>query len=318
MNTKLLLVIAAVIAVIITGVSFAVLFSVSADTSNAGKIDKARMAYDHASGFLENGDEEKGVSGLTFVADRYHGSPFAEEALKDLAVFYFRKGDEDKALRYYREVMRDYPSTKDADSIKTKIDKITMQRNLSTEVAGDSVEYTVVSGDSLYRIAKKYNTTIDLIKKMNALEGDMIRVGQKIKVNTAVFSILVDKSKNELMLLKNGKPVKTYVVATGKEGASTPAGEFTITDKVVKPDWTKPDGTVITAGDKDYELGARWIALSARGYGIHGTNDESLIGKNVTAGCIRMYNADVIELYDIVTNGTKVTIIEGADNEPQT
>jgi lipoprotein-anchoring transpeptidase ErfK/SrfK len=69
---------------------------------------------------------------------------------------------------------------------------------------------------------------------------------------------------------------------------------------------------MVMPDSEEYELGARWIPISLKGYGIHGTNDESSIGGQTTAGCVRMYNNDVIELYDIIPVGTEVEIIDSA------
>jgi lipoprotein-anchoring transpeptidase ErfK/SrfK len=58
-------------------------------------------------------------------------------------------------------------------------------------------------------------------------------------------------------------------------------------------------------------FGARWLGLNAPNgdYGIHGTNNPSSIGKNISNGCIRMYNNAVIELSNLVTTGTQVNIV---------
>ena len=55
------------------------------------------------------------------------------------------------------------------------------------------------------------------------------------------------------------------------------------------------------------------MPLSIHGYGIHGTNDDSSIGRQATAGCVRMHNSDVIELYDMVTKGTAVEIVDSRE-----
>ena len=57
-------------------------------------------------------------------------------------------------------------------------------------------------------------------------------------------------------------------------------------------------------------LGSRWMGLSERGYGIHGTVDPKSVGQQVTAGCVRMLNSEVEELYTIVPAGTEVTIVD--------
>jgi len=136
-----------------------------------------------------------------------------------------------------------------------------------------------------------------------------IRIGQKLKLNVSTFSIIVDKAANILILKRDGKPFKTYVVATGREN-STPVGVFKVVDKMIEPAWTKPGVGVIMPDSEEYELGARWIPISVKGYGIHGTNDDSSIGKQSTSGCVRMYNTDVIELYDLIPRGTEVEIVD--------
>lgn len=76
----------------------------------------------------------------------------------------------------------------------------------------------------------------------------------------------------------------------------TPKGSYKIINKAVNP------GGV---------YGAKWLGLNipGGGYGIHGTNNPSSIGKNVSRGCIRMYNRDVIALFNLVPVGTPVKII---------
>jgi lipoprotein-anchoring transpeptidase ErfK/SrfK len=57
-------------------------------------------------------------------------------------------------------------------------------------------------------------------------------------------------------------------------------------------------------------LGSRWLGLSEKSYGIHGTTEPQSIGRQVTSGCVRMRNSDVEELYQIVPEGTEVVIID--------
>jgi lipoprotein-anchoring transpeptidase ErfK/SrfK len=113
-----------------------------------------------------------------------------------------------------------------------------------------------------------------------------------------------------MVLKKNGQPFKEYTVSTGRNN-STPVGVFTVVDKMVEPAWTKPGVGTVLPEDKQYELGARWIPISVTGYGIHGTNDESSIGGQVTSGCVRMKNAEVIEVFDFIPKGTEVEIVDG-------
>lgn len=80
----------------------------------------------------------------------------------------------------------------------------------------------------------------------------------------------------------------------GKPSTPTPKGNFRIINKQVNPGGP---------------FGARWMGLSRRGYGIHGTNNPSSIGKAVSNGCIRLHNANAIELFNLVSVGTPVKIV---------
>ena len=176
----------------------------------------------------------------------------------------------------------------------------------SKEITPDSISYTVKPGDSLYVLARKNKTTAEFIKKINDLKSDNIYPKMKLKIHTAPFSILVDKSKNTLVLYSNNLPVKKYSVATGKNNC-TPVGEFKIKDKLVNPTWFKT-GAILPPGSPENALGTRWMGFDKPAYGIHGTIQPKSIGTQASEGCIRMLNEDVEELYSIVPFDTKVTI----------
>lgn len=120
--------------------------------------------------------------------------------------------------------------------------------------------------------------------------------------------IKIEKETNQLILYKDGVVQKVYPVATGRTPEKTPEGKFEIITKFVKPGWKSVPG-----GVPENPLGERWLGFRVNGdegrtYGIHGTNDPSSIGSYASSGCIRMYNHDVIELYNIVPMGTPVQI----------
>jgi lipoprotein-anchoring transpeptidase ErfK/SrfK len=144
--------------------------------------------------------------------------------------------------------------------------------------------------------------------KSNNMTSDKIVPGRKIKVWTAPFSIVVDKSENILMLKSNEEVIKTYIVSTGANN-STPVGTFKIVNKLTNPTWFKA-GAVVPASSADNILGTRWLGFDISGYGIHGTTEPQNLGKQVTAGCVRMRNSEVEELYALVPVGTEVTIID--------
>jgi len=185
---------------------------------------------------------------------------------------------------------------------------LNMKILFSPVITDDSITYTIVKGDTLSRIAKKFDTTIELIKKSNKLQSDLIRPGKELKVSRAKYSVVVDKSQNILILKSNDKVLKVYRVSTGKD-MSTPLGSFKVINKLVDPTWYTA-GAIVSPDSPENILGSRWIGLSVAGYGIHGTTEPETIGKNITAGCVRMVNEDVAELYSIIPMGTEVTIMD--------
>jgi len=220
----------------------------------------------------------------------------------------FDQGNILEAKALYKEAMttaRDVNTFKD---IQGKIEKINMKIIFSAYQDKCSQKYTVKARDALSKIAKKYKTTVNLIKRSNGLKSDTIRLGQKLKVNICSFSIVVDKSQNTLLLKRSDEVIKSYVVSTGKDG-NTPVGKFKIVNKLVKPTWFRT-GAVIPPDSPENVLGSRWLGFDLKGYGIHGTNDPGNLGKQITLGCVRMRNEDVDELFDMVPVGAEVVIIE--------
>jgi lipoprotein-anchoring transpeptidase ErfK/SrfK len=212
------------------------------------------------------------------------------------------------AKETYEKLVADFFNAREVADWQKKIEEINIKFLFSSEIVPGSVEYQVQPGDSLEKIARDHKTTVEMIRKSNGIEADAIFPGQKIKVWNSPFSIVVDKSQNTLFLKNNEEIVKTYTVATGANN-STPVGTFTIIDKIANPPWYKP-GQVVPPGSPENILGTRWLGINKPGYGIHGTTDPKSLGTQVTAGCVRMSNRDVEELFTIVPKGTEVSIID--------
>lgn len=210
----------------------------------------------------------------------------------------------------YQRLISEFANNKDAGIWQKKLDEINIKIISSPVIlAGLSAEYVIQPGDTLTKISKQFKTTIELLKKSNNLSGDNIRPGQRLKVWTGKFSVLIDKSQNTLMLKCNDEIIKTYIAATGANN-STPVGVTKISNKLINPVWYK-ERAVVPAGSPENILGTRWLGFeSFPGYGIHGTTEPESMGKQVTAGCVRMINPDVEELYSLLPIGVEVTITD--------
>ena len=126
-------------------------------------------------------------------------------------------------------------------------------------------------------------------------------------IATACVDSSFARPLNLVNILKNNSAAG--IVATG-EGGNTPVGEFRLVERIEHPVWETGgrkipyDGT----GENGNILGTHYLKLDVPGYGIHGTWDESTLGRQSSAGCIRMRNADVADLYVLLPRQTPVVI----------
>ncbi len=134
-----------------------------------------------------------------------------------------------------------------------------------------------------------------------------------VKVAESKREVIVSVADRKLALLEDGEVVKIYSVAVGAPVSPSPTGEFKIITRVVNPTYYH-EGKVVAAG-KANPVGSRWIGLSQKGYGIHGTNAPRSIGKAASHGCIRMAKVDLEELFDMLRPGDAVSIRAERDEQ---
>lgn len=166
--------------------------------------------------------------------------------------------------------------------------------------------YVVQEGDQFAKFAKTYNVPWQYLARLNRVDPQRIRPGQKLKVIRGPFSAVVDLGRYELTIHAYGYFVRRFEVGIGKQGTS-PVGKFKVLEKVMNPQYTDPEGRVVDADDPANPLGERWIDLGD-GYGIHGTIEPDSIGKAESRGCIRLRNRDVEDVYDLLGVGSEVVI----------
>ena len=217
-------------------------------------------------------------------------------------------GQKVQAKELYAKIVEEHPDYDKVAEVQDKLGRLNLDIITSNTQTSQSIQHEVVPGDSLGKLAKQYNTTKELIKKSNGLKSDVIRVGQTLRIWNAPFSVLVSKSQNTLTLKDGGEIVKIYRVSTGANNI-TPVGTFKIATKLVHPVWFKPGGPPVAPESPDNLLGTRWMGFAEDPhYGIHGTIEPDKIGTQVTAGCVRMRNNEVEELFDLLPVGAQVVI----------
>ena len=118
--------------------------------------------------------------------------------------------------------------------------------------------------------------------------------------------VLVSIPDRKLAVMENGNVIATFPVAVGAAASPSPTGEFQIVNRVANPTYYRP-GTVIPSG-KSNPVGTRWVGLSRKGYGIHGTNAPRSVEHAASHGCIRLRNRDIEKLFTMVQVGDVVQI----------
>jgi len=196
------------------------------------------------------------------------------------------------------------------------------------DVIGTMKSYVVRESDSLIELARKYGLGYNEIADANEkLDPFIPELGATVRIPT--FWVLPDVPREQGIVInlselrlyyypyQNAKFVFTFPIGIGDEGTETPLGAFTITEKRVNPIWyvpksiqeERPDMPTQVPPGPDNPLGTHALRLSIGPILIHGTNKPWGTGRRVSHGCIRLYPEDIPELYQLVSNGTKVFIV---------
>ena len=124
--------------------------------------------------------------------------------------------------------------------------------------------------------------------------------------------VIVTHSRELYYVLGNGQAIR-YPVGVGRAGMAWHGSAF-VAKKLLNPAWRAPPdlggGPVIPGGSPRNPMGAAVLGLDHGNYAIHGTNDPASIGGFVSHGCIRMHNADVLDLYQRAPLGSHVIVLQ--------
>jgi len=251
---------------------------------------------------------DEAMAGIDQIAEKKPDARALGAIYFKLAGAYENKNDKVKARDMYQLILKKYQNIENVPEVQDRLGKLNIAILFSKTITDKDALYEIQPGDTLINIAKKFGTTVDLIKSANSLKSDNIRARAKLKISKAKYKILIDKSQNVLMLLGDNDIVKVYRISTG-ENNCTPAGTFKIMNKIMDPVWYT-EKAIVPAESPENVLGSRWMGLDLPGYGIHGTVSPEKIGQQATKGCVRMVNSEVEELCTIVPIGTEVTIVD--------
>lgn len=275
-------------------------------------------------------DEAKAETSWKDTADKYptlRGGRYSALALAD-TWYHLYAGDRPQTSRWddiqvmYSRVlgMDDAPFL--PENIKAGV-KVNLNRINDSILFGSGPTklaryHKVESGELLGSIASKYRVDYESIARVNGINPNRIRVGMDLKVVVGEVTIVVRKNANSdltptLTWFLDGRWMREYPTCVG-DGNKTPAGTYNLTSKERDPSWTNPlNGQLLSNDHPDNILGSRWMAMAGmntQGLGIHGTTVDDSIPGYTSAGCVRLLNKDVEELFSFARIGNKVTILD--------
>ena len=134
----------------------------------------------------------------------------------------------------------------------------------------------------------------------------------------SALSMIVSKDENMLEVLDGGKMIAAFPVTVGSDETASPVGEWKVKGVAKFPEF-RYDEKMLKEGERSANfhllppgpnspVGVVWIALNKKGVGIHGSDSPDAIGRNVSHGCIRLANWDVVKVASMVKAGVPVTI----------
>jgi lipoprotein-anchoring transpeptidase ErfK/SrfK len=276
--------------------------------------DMANDLYTVARAALSGGQDDKSLDYMRRIFTDYPDSPYAHHAAVALAQQKLVEGEKWHARNLLSFAYDRCTNPDTRKKYAERMDELNADLIFGPAGSPDAVIYQVQPGDYLSKLAAKYNCPYRLIMKINNISDPRkVRVGQRLKIlcgpngSPMSMSILIDKSEFRMTVYLNGFYLKEYHVGIGQHDF-TPAGEFTVGDRIEKPKWGQYEH-----GHPKNILGDYWLTLDNSKYpglGIHGTTEPNSIGTKSSLGCIRMYNEDVSDVYIMVPKRTKVTIRE--------
>lgn len=208
----------------------------------------------------------------------------------------------DAALQF----LHDHPDSPKGPDVRAAVGRINSEIFLTPLPGPDKVDYTVVSGDALVKIAAKLKSSAELIYRANNLSTINLKIGQHLVVPQFDASLIIDREAGTLTVLNKGEFFKEYRPDAVKLPGSL--GKGAVETKVADKFMMKGGGR-IPFGSKDYDSGDRWITLATSGAAIRSAPSAPADGSTPppVSGVV-LTPEDAAEVFVLVTRGTPVTV----------
>jgi L,D-transpeptidase ErfK/SrfK len=183
----------------------------------------------------------------------------------------------------------------------------------------------VEPGDTLLDVAARHRLGFEALSRLNpGIDPWIPDPGTVVRLPTSYLlpqvepnGIVVNVPEMRMYDFTVEAGPEVLAVAIGDAEDPTPVGEFKVGRKRIDPEWrvpasiraAKPELPAVVPPGPDNPLGTRWLTIGNSSYGLHGTNVRWSIGRIATHGCVRLYEEDVIRLYDRTREGTPLRLL---------
>lgn len=242
---------------------------------------------------LDREDREARVESAEPSAPPDYSLPAFEKASELL-----RSGKTDDAKAALAQFINDYPDSVKVPGAKTALADINMGWLFSPDESPEKTAYSVAKGDSLVKIASKFNTNAELIFRVNNMENINLQIGQQLFIPKLDTSIVVDRAGKTVTLLNQGQFFKEYPVQSLKIPGGSAVVATKVTDKVALQGADR-----VAFGDKKYAGSERWLMLASNGIVIRGQSGEGAAPAGIVLSA-----PDMEEVFILVSRGAPVTI----------
>ncbi len=176
------------------------------------------------------------------------------------------------------------------------------------------------------RLAERFHMDVELFARLNGgldvAAGETILVARPGEPSTGpVARVEVSRSESHVRAFDDaGRLLAHYPATVGSDALPSPSGRYEVVAIVHDPNYSYDPDKNFQQGDNDEFLlippgpngpvGSVWIDLSKPTYGLHGTDDPAMIGKQASHGCVRMTNWDAEALAERIEEGVPVAFVE--------
>ena len=313
----------AILFCIVAAVTAAVIYAIVPRSAPEGKaaaaektpVPEVSTPSESGSGSVSSDSGETGVAGATAAAGENQG----QEAASEPDAGENASAGENTAAEGNIPVGTKYaPSDKELTGYTAGIR--TALEDGSWKKQRDVVVHKVVAGDSLEKLARKYNTTVQFLRKYNKIANvNAIQIDQKIYCWRAErWEITVSRSRGTLQLDRViGGNAIAFIILPCRISAGSPRTDLMVGNRFAKPVYVDQQGRQFASGSPENPYGEGQLTLIPQGgksswlaYSIHGEGNDAAVAGSLKRGSIVLNNEDIKLLYLLVPEKTPVKIIE--------